>query len=121
MRVFGELGVTLAGQPFKHLLYHLTLTYSNWEWGQVCFSESFESLAAGVQDALWELGGVPQEHRTDSLSAAVRPPRSKEEFTEKYQGLLQHLRDESQPQFAWAGTAMWSNRITGSSGRCNRS
>jgi ribosomal protein S21 len=33
---------------------------------------------------------VPQEHRTDSLSAAVRPPRSKEEFTEKYKGLLQH-------------------------------
>jgi len=85
-----ELGVTLAGQPFKHLLYHLTLTYSNWEWGQVCFSESYESLASGVQDALWELGGVPQEHRTDSLTAAVRPPRSKEEFTEKYQGLLQH-------------------------------
>ena len=85
-----ELLVTIAGQPFKHLLYHLTLTYSNWEWGQVCFSESYESLAEGVQDALWELGGVPQEHRTDSLSAAVRPPRNKEEFTEKYQGLLQH-------------------------------
>ena len=52
-----ELLVTIAGQPFKHLLYHLTLTYSNWEWGQVCFSESYESLASGVQDALWELGG----------------------------------------------------------------
>jgi transposase len=85
-----ELLVTIAGQPFKHLLYHLTLTYSNWEWGQVCFSESYESLASGVQDALWELGGVPQEHRTDSLSAAVRPLGSKEEFTQKYQGLLQH-------------------------------
>ena len=85
-----ELGVTIAGQPFKHMLYHLALTYSNWEWGQVCFSESYESLASGVQDALWELGGVPEEHRTDSLSAAVRPPSSKEEFTEKYKGLLQH-------------------------------
>jgi ribosomal protein S21 len=85
-----ELLVTIAGHPFKHLLYHLTLTYSNWEWGQVCFSESYESLASGVQAALWELGGVPQEHRTDSLTAAVRPPGSKEEFTEKYQGLLQH-------------------------------
>ena len=84
------VGVTIAGQPFTHLLYHLTLTYSNWEWGTVCFSESYESLAEGVQEALWELGGVPGEHRTDSLSAAVRPPRSKEEFTEKYQGLLRH-------------------------------
>jgi hypothetical protein len=45
-----------------------------------------------VQNALWELGGVPVEHRTDSLSAAVRPPqRSKEEFTEKYEGLLRHF------------------------------
>lgn len=85
-----SVGVTIAGQPFEHLLYHLALTYSNWEWGTVCFSESFESLAEGVQDALWELGGVPEEHRTDSLSAAVRPPHSKEEFTEKYQGLLRH-------------------------------
>jgi len=47
----------MAGQPFNHLLYHLTLTYSNWEWGQVCFSESYENLAEGVQQALWELVG----------------------------------------------------------------
>jgi len=84
------VGVTIAGQPFAHMLYHLALTYSNWEWGTVCFSESYESLAEGVQEALWELGGVPEEHRTDSLSAAVRPPGNKEEFTEKYQGLLRH-------------------------------
>jgi transposase len=87
-----RLGVTILGQRFDHMLYHLTLTYSNWEWGEICFTESYESLAGGVQNALWELGGVPVEHRTDSLSAAVRPPeRSKEEFTEKYQGLLRHF------------------------------
>ena len=39
------LGVRIEGQPFDHLLYHFVLTYSNWEWGTVCFSESFESLS----------------------------------------------------------------------------
>src|SRR6516225_1401243 len=86
----GELGIEIAGQPFNHMLYHFTLAYSNWEWGTVCFSESYESLAEGVERALWELGGVPREHRTDSLSAAVKPPRSKDEFTDKYKGLLEH-------------------------------
>jgi transposase InsO family protein len=85
-----EVNVTLAGQPFAHLLYHFTLTYSNWEWGLVCATESYESLAQGLQTALWELGGVPVEHRTDSLSAAVTPRQTKMEFTEKYQGLLRH-------------------------------
>jgi transposase len=86
----GALGIEIAGQHLNHMLYHFTLAYSNWEWATVCFSESHESLAEGVEKALWELGGVPGEHRTDSLSAAVRPPSSKDEFTEKYRGLLDH-------------------------------
>ncbi|MEP7272750.1 MAG: IS21 family transposase [Acidobacteriota bacterium] len=86
----GELGIVIAGQPFPHLLYHLTLTYSNWEWVMVCFSESYESLAEGMQNGFWEVGGVTQEHRTDSLSAAIKPLGSKEEFTERYKGLLRH-------------------------------
>lgn len=86
----GELGITIAGQPFEHLFYHFTLTYSNWESGSICFSESFESLAAGLQNALWELGGVPEEHRTDSLSAAVNRLGNRDEFTARYQGLLDH-------------------------------
>ena len=85
-----EVQVTIAGQPFAHLLYHFTLTYSNWEWGMVCATESYESLAQGLQQALWELGGAPLEHRTDSLAAAVTPRQTKAEFTEKYQGLLRH-------------------------------
>ena len=46
------LGVTLQGQPFSHLLYHFVLTYSNWETGTVCFSESLESLSEGLQNFL---------------------------------------------------------------------
>lgn len=84
------LAVTLAGQPFDHLLYHFVLTHSNWETGAVCFSESFESLSSGLQAALWELGGVPQRHRTDSLSAAVQPLEGREAFTRRYQELLAH-------------------------------
>ena len=42
--------------------------YSNWESITICFSESFESLSEGLQNAVWELGGVPQRHRTDRMS-----------------------------------------------------
>ena len=84
------LGVTIGGQPFDHLIYHFVLTYSNWETGTICFSESFESLSEGLQNALWELGGVPEKHRTDRLSAAVRKPDNPEEFTQRYKALLTH-------------------------------
>jgi ribosomal protein S21 len=56
----------------------------------ICFSESFESLSAGLQKALWELGAVPREHRTDSLTAAVHKLTHPEEFTERYRQLLDH-------------------------------
>jgi hypothetical protein len=72
------------------LLYHFVLTYSNWETGTICYSESFESLSEGLQDALWELGGVPERHRTDRLSAAVQKPEHPEEFTQRYRALLDH-------------------------------
>ena len=84
-----SLGVTIAGQPFPHLLYHFVLTYSNWETTTLCFSESFESLTLGVQNAIWELGAVPAEHRTDRLSAAVNNLK-KGVFTRRYQTLLDH-------------------------------
>jgi len=85
-----SLGITIDGIPFNHLIYHFVLPYSNWETGSVCFSESFESLSAGFQNALWELGGVPQRHRTDRLSAAVHKDCNPEEFTSRYKALLSH-------------------------------
>jgi hypothetical protein len=83
------LGVTIDGRPFDHLIYHFVLTYSNWEAGTVCFSESYESLAEGLQNALWQLGGVPRLHRTDRMTAAI-PPGSADEFGQRYQALLRH-------------------------------
>jgi len=79
-----SLGVTIQGARFDHLIYHFVLTYSNWEAGTICFSETFESLSEGLQNALWELGGVPGRHRADRLSAAVHKECNPEEFTARY-------------------------------------
>lgn len=87
-----ELGITIGGQSFPHLLYHFVLTYSNWEDVTLCYSESFESLSQGLQNALWKLGGVPLEHRTDRLSTAVNNMSDEKEFTARYEGLLRHYR-----------------------------
>jgi Mu transposase-like protein len=85
-----QLGVTIGGRTFEHLIYHFVLTYSNWEAFTICYSESFESLCEGLQNALWELGGVPQRHRNDRLSAAVANTSNLKEFTLRHQGLLDH-------------------------------
>jgi len=85
-----KLGITISSVPFDHLVYHFVLTYSNWETGTICFSESFESLSQGLQNALWELGGVPLKHRTDCLTAAVNKACNPEEFTRRYRDLVDH-------------------------------
>jgi hypothetical protein len=85
-----ELEITIQGRSFPHLIYHFVLTYSNWETGTVCFSESFESLSEGLQNALWELGKVPSRHRTDRLSTAVNNMTSPAEFTDRYDALLRY-------------------------------
>ena len=87
-----KLGITIGGRPFDHLIYHFVLTYSNWETGSICFSESFESLSEGLQNAFWELGGVPEMHRTDCLTTAVQKTSHPDEFTRRYQDLLDHYR-----------------------------
>jgi len=87
-----SLEITIQGQPFPHMVYHFVLTYSDWETGTICFSESLESLSEGFQNALWELGGVPQDHQTDRLSAAVHNNCDIKEFTDRYKALLKHYR-----------------------------
>ena len=87
-----DLGITLGGLPFPHLLFHLVLTYSNVEAVHICPSESFEALAEGLESCLWQLGGVPQQHRTDHLSAAVRPldADGRAQATARYRALMAH-------------------------------
>jgi len=91
-----ELAITIGGQSFAHLLYHFVLAYSNWEDATVCYSESFESLSEGMQNALWQLGGAPLEHRTDRLSTAVNNMTDEKEFTARYDALLRHYRMDGQ-------------------------
>lgn len=89
------LGITINGSPFDHMLYHFVLCLSNWETGTICSSESYESLSAGLQNALWRLGGVPKCHRTDNLTSAVNPAGNPEVFTDRYMALANHYGFES--------------------------
>ncbi len=100
-----DLEITLAGESFPHLFYHFVLTYSNVEAVNLCFSESFEALAEGLEKALWQIGGVPKEHRTDHLSAALRrlDRTGREDFTERYQALMTHY--QLQPTYNNTGIA----------------
>ena len=66
-----HLAVTVLGTPFRHLLIHSVLPYSNWEWGEVAQSESHVALRLGLGSALTRLGHVPQVHQTDRTSAAT--------------------------------------------------
>jgi hypothetical protein len=86
-----KLGVTIAGVAFGHMLYHFVLAFSRWEYASVVDSgESFQALAAGLQNALWQAGGCPSEHRSDSLSAAFKNLQEEEDFTVRYKALLEH-------------------------------
>jgi hypothetical protein len=50
------------------------------------------ALAEGLQNALWALGGVPEQHRSDSLSAAFRnlAPDAQADLTQRYEALCAH-------------------------------
>ncbi|RWE68061.1 MAG: IS21 family transposase, partial [Mesorhizobium sp.] len=89
----GSAGVTIAGQPLDHRLYHFRLAYSGFEHAHVVLGgESFVALAEGLQNALWLLGGVPREHRSDSLSAAFRnlDKDARADLTRRYEELCGH-------------------------------
>jgi hypothetical protein len=99
---FTELGVTIQGQPFEHLLIHCVLPYSNWEWGRIAQSESLAALQLGLQSTLVKLGHVPKYHRTDNSSAATYWPGAKaqgeheRQYTDGYLLLLEHYGLEPQ-------------------------
>src|SRR6202142_862531 len=86
-----------AVQTLDHRVYHFVLAYSAWEHAEpVLGGESFTALAVGLQNALWALGGVPREHRSDSLSAAFRnlDRDAREDLTSRYDALCAHYRME---------------------------
>ena len=85
------LAVTIAGAPFPHLLYHFWLAFSGWQYVKaICGGESFTALTESLQEALWQLGGVPREHRTDRLSAAYRNLSNQEDEAARYAEFCRH-------------------------------
>jgi transposase InsO family protein len=90
--VADDLNVEIAGVVFTHRLYQFALGAT--PAGATSRSgrpgESFMALSTGLQAALWALGGVPEEHRTDSLSAAFNNLAEQEELTKRYADLCSH-------------------------------
>src|ERR1700716_2159827 len=87
------LGVTVAGVVLGHRLYHFRLAFSGFAHAHVVLGgESFVALAEGLQNALWALGGVPEQHRSDSLSAAFcnLDREAQEDLTRRYEELCAH-------------------------------
>jgi hypothetical protein len=70
-----ELGVTIGGEHFAHLLFEFVLVSSTWTAAKVAYSESYEALVDGLQSGLWKLGGVPRQLCLDNMSAATHELR----------------------------------------------
>jgi hypothetical protein len=86
--------ITIAGAVFEHRLFHFRLPYSGWCHVEVIHGgESFVALAEALQNALALCGGVPAEHRTDSLSACFRNRDGSYAgvYTSRYSELCAHL------------------------------
>lgn len=112
--------VTVRGQAFQHILYHYRLAFSGWQYVQVIQGgESFVGLSQGLQNALFACGGVPQQHRTDSLSAAYRNTGSRNpQLTQMYAAICDHYR--MQPTRNNPGVAHENGSIESSHGYFKR-
>lgn len=80
-----EPGVVIAGAAFAHRLYPFAFAHSG------CRHVSVVIGGESFQAALWMAGGVPKEHRTDSLSATFNNLAEQEELTRNYDGLCAHF------------------------------
>ncbi len=87
-----ELGVTIQGVGFAHLLCHFVLPYSDWEWVTVCSSESLLALRRSVQAALFRLGKHPEWHQTDNSTAATHDVgERRRKFNVEYESMVTHF------------------------------
>lgn len=87
-----DLGVTIQGDAFSHLLFEWVLSFSGWTYVALAASETFEALVAGLQGAVWTLGAVPTVIRHDNLSAATHELKRSggRQLTERFRGVLDH-------------------------------
>jgi len=85
--------ITIRGKELSHILFHFRLPFSGWRYVRVIETgESFIALSTSLNDAFYRLGGVPQTHRTDSLSAAYKNLNKDEKLdaTQRYQEFCEH-------------------------------
>ena len=86
------LGITICGVAFPHMLCHMVLPFSNWEWATVCRSESMAAIKRGMQAALFVLERVPKFSQTDNSTAATHDLRTgKRGFNEEYAQFCGHF------------------------------
>ena len=87
-----DLGVTIRGVAFPHLLFEWVLSYSTWTYVGLALSETFEALVSGLQGALWMLGAVPAVLRHDNLSAATHELKRSggRQLTARFQQVMDH-------------------------------
>lgn len=87
-----ELGITILGEIFEHMLCVTVLPFSLWQWATPCLSESMVALREGVQNAFFRLGFLPQFHQTDNSTAATHDlATGKRGFNGEYEALMRHL------------------------------
>jgi hypothetical protein len=86
--------ITIGGEVLEHRLFHFRLPFCGWCHVEVIHGgESFVALSEALQNALVLCGGVPAEHRTDSLSACFRNRDGSYagDYTSRYRELCAHL------------------------------
>lgn len=116
----GSLGVTIAGEPFAHLLYHFWMAFSGWRYVRaIQGGESFPALTEGLQEALWQLGAAPQTHRTDRLSAAYRNLADEDDASAGYKAFCAHYGME--PTRNNAGVSHENGSVEAAHGHLRRS
>jgi len=114
-----ELGVTVLGVVFVHMLCHFVLPYSNWESVTACLSESLLSLRRGVQAALFRLGHHPEWHQTDNSTAATHTVgNGKRKFNEEYESMMAHF--EMKPRTTEVGAKEQNGDVEASNGALKR-
>lgn len=87
-----ELGITIAGEPYPHLIFEFVLSSCKHTTTSIAYSETFEALSSCLQAAFWAIGGVPAKTRSDNLSAATHQLKKARgrALTPRYEALLEH-------------------------------
>ena len=95
------------------------MSHSGWRYAEVVAGETFLALKQGLQNALWELGGVPQVIRSDNTSALTHEMKRSRgrALNDAYGELLDHygLRSATFP-VAPVGTVPLANTGRGCGG-----